>query len=104
MNDQFYLLQITLCDTKPTIWRRVVVPTAISLDRLHDVNQIIQRWQDAHLQEFVFGHQSFTEAPDKPEEGKEEALFRLCDVIQRAGQTFTYLYDFGDSWQHNITL
>ncbi|MDR3104231.1 MAG: plasmid pRiA4b ORF-3 family protein [Yokenella regensburgei] len=104
MNPQFYLLKIALCETEPAIWRRFVVPADISLDRLHDVIQIVMGWQDTHLYEFVFGRKRFTEAPEEPEQGKEAAFFRLCDLIHMKGKQFSYQYDFGDSWWHDITL
>ncbi|WP_084188148.1 IS1096 element passenger TnpR family protein [Sulfurivirga caldicuralii] len=45
----FYQLKITLLWTDPAVWRRVVVPASLSLDRLHDVIQIVMGWVDAHL-------------------------------------------------------
>ncbi len=41
MNKRFYLLKIQLLDIEPAIWRRFVVPANITLDRLHDVIQIV---------------------------------------------------------------
>jgi len=36
-----YLLKIRLLDVEPEIWRRFVVPASITLDRLHDIIQIV---------------------------------------------------------------
>ncbi len=47
MNERFYLLKIQLLDIEPTIWRRFVVPASITLDRLHDVIQIVMGWSEA---------------------------------------------------------
>lgn len=104
MNTQYYQLKITLRDIRPEIWRRFVVPADISLDRLHDVIQIVMGWQDTHLHEFMFGRKRFTESPEEPEQGKEDAYFRLCDLIHTKGKQFAYHYDFGDSWWHDVTL
>jgi hypothetical protein len=41
MNERFYLLKIQLLDIEPAIWRRFVVPANITLDRLHDIIQIV---------------------------------------------------------------
>ena len=41
VNERVYLLKIELLDIEPAIWRRFVVPANITLDRLHDVIQII---------------------------------------------------------------
>jgi len=42
MNERLYLLKIRLLDIEPEIRRRFVVPAGISLDRLHDVIQVIK--------------------------------------------------------------
>jgi hypothetical protein len=46
MNERIYLLKIELLDIEPAIWRRFVVPANITLDRLHDVIQIVMGWTD----------------------------------------------------------
>ena len=48
-----YQLKITLKGSKPPIWRRVVVPGDMRLNRLHDVIQIAMGWTDSHLHQFV---------------------------------------------------
>ena len=37
MNNRSYLLKIQLVGIEPAIWRRLVAPAGITLDRLHDV-------------------------------------------------------------------
>ena len=39
--ERFYQLKIRLLGIEPEIWRRFSVPASISLDRLHDVIQIV---------------------------------------------------------------
>ncbi|MCA6222053.1 plasmid pRiA4b ORF-3 family protein [Photorhabdus antumapuensis] len=104
MNERFYQLKVTLTDSKPAIWRRFVVPASISFDRLHDVIQIVMGWQDSHLHEFRIGKLRLTEMPESPSDSKEEDLYRLVDLIKQKGRSFTYLYDFGDGWEHEIIL
>ncbi|WP_446469858.1 plasmid pRiA4b ORF-3 family protein [Xenorhabdus stockiae] len=101
---KFYQLKITLTETKPAIWRRFIVPSNISLDRLHDVIQVVMGWEDSHLHEFILDSKRFTERPEAPEEGHEEGKFKLDSLIKRKGSKFIYLYDFGDSWEHEILL
>lgn len=55
MSERFYLLKIQLLDIEPSIWRRFVVPASITLDRLHDVIQVVMGWTDSHLHEFTIG-------------------------------------------------
>jgi hypothetical protein len=99
-----YLLKISLLDIKPTIWRTVIVPASISLDRLHDVIQIIMPWLDYHLYDFKIAGNEYGE--DKYEESDvlPAEKFRLGDLVKAKGDTFYYTYDFGDNWEHEITV
>ncbi|THB66700.1 MAG: plasmid pRiA4b ORF-3 family protein [Gammaproteobacteria bacterium] len=104
MNERLYLLKIQLLGIKPAIWRRFVVPASISLDRLHDVIQIVMGWTDSHLHQFTIGKKRYTEYPEYLEDGLVCGKYRLEDLIKQKGRIFTYIYDFGDSWEHKITL
>ena len=104
MNERLYLLRIKLLDIEPEIWRRFVVPANITLDRLHDVIQIVMGWNDSHLHEFTIGKKRYTEYPEYKEDGLECGRYRFGGLIKRKGRTFGYLYDFGDSWEHELTL
>ena len=104
MNEQLYLLKIQLLDIEPAIWRRFVVPASITLDRLHDVIQIVMGWTDNHLHEFTIGKKRYTEYPEYKEDGAVCGRYRLRDLIKQKGRTFRYLYDFGDGWEHELIL
>ncbi|WP_435952421.1 plasmid pRiA4b ORF-3 family protein [Dryocola sp. BD626] len=100
----FYLLKITLLETNPKVWRRFVVPSTITLDRLHDVIQIVMGWQESHLHEFVFKKAHYTENPEYGTKDQNEAFVRLNELLKRSGNTLQYVYDFGDDWRHEIVL
>jgi hypothetical protein len=102
--ERFYLLKIQLFDIEPAIWRRFVVPAGITLDRLHDVIQIVMGWSDSHLHEFTIGNKRYTEYPESKEDGLACGSYRLGNLIKQKGRTFHYLYDFGDSWEHELVL
>ncbi|MCD6569685.1 MAG: plasmid pRiA4b ORF-3 family protein [Deltaproteobacteria bacterium] len=104
MNKRLYLLKIRLLDIKPEIWRRFVVPGSITLDRLHDVIQIVMGWKDYHLHAFTIGKKRYTEDPEFREDGAEDGRYRLGDLMKQKGRTFNYIYDFGDNWEHEIIL
>lgn len=104
MNDRFYLLEIQMVDIEPTIWRRFVVPASITLDRLHDVIQIVMGWSDSHLHEFLIGKKRYTEYPEYKEDGLECGRYRLGELLKQKGRTFGYSYDFGDGWEHELVL
>lgn len=104
MDNRMYLLKIELLHTEPKIWRRFVVPAEITLDRLHDVIQIVMGWQDSHLYGFAIGKKRYTVAPQCKEDGADSQKYRLGSLIKQKGRTFLYEYDFGDGWLHELTL
>src|ERR1700746_3628218 len=50
---------LELRHTDPLIWRRVEVPTSITLKVLHDIIQTVIGWFDCHLWEFTIGKQRY---------------------------------------------
>lgn len=104
MSERFYLLKIQLLYIEPAIWRRFVVPANITLDRLHDVIQIVMGWTDSHLHEFTIGNKRYTEYPESKEDGLACGRYRLGELIKQKGRVFRYLYDFGDDWEHELVL
>ncbi len=101
--DPVFQLKITLVGTDhPPVWRRVLVPAAIRLDRLHQVIQAVMGWQDAHLHVFSDG-QTHYGVPD-PELGyQDEHATKLNDLVAPGGR-LEYTYDFGDCWDHEILV
>jgi hypothetical protein len=53
MPQSVFCLRVLLARTKPTIWRRVVVPMDITLGQLHEVVQIVMGWTNSHLHQFI---------------------------------------------------
>ena len=103
-----YLIRIELLRTHRPIWREVWVPSDLTLDMLHDVIQEAMGWDDDHMHAFEFKKQRFqsVEFIDGLDDdaGKPEELVELSELLKRARQKLTYTYDFGDNWQHSVTL
>ncbi len=104
-----YVLEITLHDIEPRIWRRVVVRHNHSLAVLHDISQIVMGWKDCHLHEFDIDSQIYTTRYPELEHLEErkvrnERRAYLRDVLGREGSRFSYIYDQGDYWQHDVTV
>ncbi len=99
-------LHVTLNDVKPTVQRRVEVPLAIRLDRLHLVLQAAMGWTNSHLYE-IRARDVGWGLPD-PDFGAgplDAKKARLIDVLEDAGvKTVKYLYDFGDGWEHTVKV
>ncbi|MBE0433700.1 plasmid pRiA4b ORF-3 family protein [candidate division WOR-3 bacterium] len=104
-NDRVYQLKIVLINIEPLIWRRFVVNSSLLLPKLHDVIQTVMGWTNSHLHMFVIGGKYY-HGPD--EEAMTEFVdyrrVKLDQVIRRARAKFHYEYDFGDCWEHTITL
>src|SRR6266508_3806989 len=92
-------LKITLDCVKPLVLRRIEVPIKIRLDHLHLAFQIAIGWENYHLFEFRAGDTSWgipdpdDVLPDDPLPAKKATLATLLD---EAGTSFQYAYDFGD--------
>lgn len=48
-----YQIKIELTDSKPLIWRRIIIPAGVTFRRLHDTIQYSMGWLDTHFYEFV---------------------------------------------------
>ena len=97
-------LKIVLHDVKPTVLRGVEVPLSIRLDQLHLVVQAAMGWNNSHLYEIIAGNLSWGIVDEDDEASRLDARdLRLCDVLSY-GNALTYLYDFGDGWEHTITI
>lgn len=104
---KFYRIRLELMEVAPIVWREFIVPAEISLDRLHDVIQIVMGWQDSHLHEFNFGQQRYVENIDEEFDDEMTALEaseRLNKHLKKKGDSCLYVYDFGDSWMHRLTV
>jgi hypothetical protein len=105
MTETIARLRIALLDTDPPIWRRVEVPVEASLKMLHDVIQAAMGWLDYHLWEFeVDGRRYGLPDPDWPDGPAAAAGTKLATLIGRGVRRFDYVYDMGDSWEHEIAI
>lgn len=97
-------LRVTLRDVEPAVIRVIDVPADATLQELHDLLQAALGWTDSHLHQFVTEDASYgIDIPGEevwPEDQRDEADARLRDL----GEAFTYLYDFGDGWTHNVEI
>src|SRR3990172_9138951 len=75
-----YQLKVTLDDSKPPIWRRILVAENTTLYSLHDILQIVMGWTDSHLHMFTIERQIYGN-PEDDEFGdlgtKNEIRYRL---------------------------
>lgn len=126
-----YQIKITLLDSDPAIWRRVLIPEKITFLRLHDVIQFSMGWRDWHLHEFDIKEEKLLvtfndEAIYEYEHFSKMDISKINDPcgfianliekkVKYSGSVkidrylkkykkLNYMYDFGDSWEHEIVL
>lgn len=87
--EMVYQLKVVLAGIRPQIWRRVQVVSRTSLAQLHQILQRVMGWEDYHLHRFSLS---------------EDESLRLEQLISGESFTFSYIYDFGDEWVHQITV
>jgi hypothetical protein len=102
-----FTVLVELIDTEPCIWRRIHIDGRTRLDAFHHVLQAAMGWTDSHLHEFEIS-EKFYGTPDLDFEDPDhevliEKKFRLNQLLA-TGDICIYLYDFGDSWSHRITV
>ncbi len=105
-----YQLKVVLLGSKPPVWRRIQVPADARLDWLHAVLQVAIGWTNSHLHAFRVGEDCYSDTRhhfaefEGDPEILEERKFALRQIAPREQDVFRYEYDFGDSWEHEITV
>ncbi|MEM6522072.1 MAG: plasmid pRiA4b ORF-3 family protein [Cyanobacteria bacterium P01_C01_bin.70] len=96
---------VWLMDSDPPIWRSFEVSDQITLNELHGVLQIVMGWEFSHLYAFDIGRDRYADPDPVPlEETLDATTVSLATLKFKAGQKFSYTYDFGDGWVHQITV
>ncbi|PZD70820.1 Tyrosine recombinase XerC [Acaryochloris thomasi RCC1774] len=87
-----YQLKITLLGVQPKVWRRLQVSEVMTLAQLHPVVQAAMGWEGYHLHKFSVN------------EDEEDETLTLAELIGNELFSFSYLYNLGDMWQHEIEV
>ena len=104
-----FQLKITIKDTHPPIWRRVIVPAGLSFNQLTVVLNTAMGWSGYHLSSYTFQsfHVEFEDCPDESfsawnsNEILDASEYIIDDYVEQV-KSFTYIYDFGDYWDHQV--
>lgn len=115
-----YVLRIELRGTKPVVWREVWVDAAVSLRQLHHIIQAAMGWEEAHLHGFAvpgrgragrywgiapqLRYEPANSSMGFGEPSQDDTRTRLAQLLRAPRARLIYLYDFGDDWEHLITL
>jgi len=106
-SNAIYQLKVTINDSKPPIWRRILVSENITLRDLHEIIQRVMGWRNYHLHMFRISRKIYGD-PEDDETGmmgtKNETRYRINQFGLHEKSKFSYEYDFGDSWEHTILV
>ncbi|MGA9077158.1 MAG: plasmid pRiA4b ORF-3 family protein, partial [Acidimicrobiales bacterium] len=99
-----FWMRIALLDHEPEIWRRLLVPGSVRLDKLHLIFQTAMGWTNSHLHQFRMSNALYgMHVEEWDDDELHEIEYTLAEVVRPGGE-FLYDYDFGDSWKHQVVV
>ena len=110
MEKQIYQIKIALKNSKPKIWRRLLIPSDLKLSDLHKVIQSSMGWTNSHLHQFIKNKTIYSKKNLNDDDLGffarivDYKKLKISDLLVNEKEKIVYEYDFGDSWNHDITL
>ena len=103
--ENIYQIKVTLRDSKPPIWRRLLVSGKATLFDLHKIIQVAMGWTNSHLHQFIVAGEYYSIPSEEDWEPViDERKYRLAEIAPTEKSKFIYKYDFGDSWEHKVVV
>lgn len=114
-----FQLKIMIRHAHPTIWRRILIRSDRTLEDLHDCIQDVFDWGNYHLHEFYFSQNASSNrsvcvksVAERESQGPVPFVFShfgyyedgitIGEILGGTRKNMSYLYDFGDNWDHKI--
>ena len=100
------VLKITIEDTHPPVWRRLVVPENISFYDLHRVIQLVFGWEDMHMHIFEAPQNRFEIVANSKDAYTDFFMEKKLPVsaVAEHENWIRYVYDMGDDWRHKVVF
>lgn len=100
-----YQFHISLSFSNPLIWRRIRVPGEMNLKQFSHVLQICMGWSGEFNHQFYVGKVFYNNSPSATQKKSYcEADYNLQSLEEAMKWCFTYMYDAGDGWEHEIVI
>lgn len=107
-----FTINVSLDKAPFEISRQLEVPSNIRLTTLADMLIYAMGWDGSHLNHFKAKGEFYEETDAETDAFYEESGMRkngqyeysLRDLLSRKGNSIKWEYDFGDSWEHTVTL
>ena len=99
-------LDVSLKGSPRKVYRQLVVPSDLCLDRLGEILVYAVGWDGYHLNQFQKGNDCYL-LPDERGDldwGFDAQEYTIGDLLDRVGSKIIWEYDFGDSWDHEVKL
>lgn len=103
--NKIYQLKVGLVESKPLIWRKILVHDQTLLPEFHHILQTTMGWDNAHLHQFSNRNIIYS-PPDEYNElpYTDYRKIKLNKLLKHINDHIVYEYDFGDGWEHEIVL
>ncbi len=107
------VVRVDLRGASPPIWRRLEIDPSLTLDQVNAVVQAAFEWTNSHLHEFSttvpgrrWRDQRFVPPflMDDDDDATDESTVQVGTLLANPGDLVEYMYDFGDSWDHEILV
>lgn len=106
-----HVVTVNLLGAEPPLWRRLQLPSAITLDRLHEVLQLTFGWSDfgPHSLQTPYGEfggpvRPTSRAARREAERGDDSAVALAQVAGEEDAQIVYLYGYDDEWWVDITV
>ncbi len=99
--------KVELQHARPAIWRRFLIRPDATFAGLHEAIQVACGWKNSHLYCFyakAIGPNPLAGVPDEDYPGMPDAERVPLDTHFGPHRRCLYLYDFGDGWEHEVSL
>lgn len=97
-----YICRIELDDLLPKVWREFQFHPDVTFHQLHQIIQVVMGWKNRHRYEFIVNERGIG---NFEESGVLDARQEIVKQhVNEEHPAFTYVYDFGDDWEHTVTL
>jgi hypothetical protein len=106
-SNNIFQFKVQLKNITPAIYRNILVPESATFLQLHEIIQHTMGWDNYHLFQFVIDRNTFIGIPNKEfdfGEVYDAKKIKLKDFFNPLNRKILYEYDFGDSWEHTVTL
>lgn len=106
-----HVVTVSLHGAEPPLWRRLELPSAMTLDRLHEVLQLTFDWSDFGPHSFQTSYGEFggpvrpaSRAARRTAERSDDSTVALARAAGEEGAQIVYLYGYDDEWRVDITV